>query len=239
MPRSGTTAATRSTIRAIAFDAYGTLFDVYSIAALAEELFPGAGPRLAEVWRERQIEYSRIRTLCDRYRDFWGVTRDALEFACERLGLELTPTAADRLMGQYARLAPFPENLAVLQRLRARRIPLAILSNGTAAMVASAVASAGMDGLFDHLLSVDSVRRFKTAPEAYELGPAAFGCAAGEILFVSSNGWDACAATWFGYTTLWVNRAGLPLERLGVKPSAEGRTLDDVLRFVDGAAVGA
>jgi 2-haloacid dehalogenase len=99
-------------------------------------------------------------------------------------------------------------------------------------MIASAVAAAGMDGLFAHILSVDSVRKFKTASEAYQLGPDAFGCPAQEILFVSSNGWDACGATWFGYTTLWVNRAGAPLERLGVRPTAEGRTLNDVVDFI-------
>ena len=98
-------------------------------------------------------------------------------------------------------------------------------------MIANAAAAAGMDGLFDHILSADSVRKFKTAPEAYQLGPDAFGCPAAEILFVSSNGWDVCGATWFGYTTFWVNRAGAPLERLGVQPAVEGRSLDDVVTF--------
>jgi 2-haloacid dehalogenase len=219
-------------IRAVVFDAYGTLFDVYSVGELAEELFPGNGRALAELWRERQIDYTRIRTLSNRYRDFWGVTRDALAFAAERLGLPLAGSVADRLMDQYARLAPFPENLEVLQHLRAQGRPLGILSNGTPTMIASAVASAGMDGLFDHVLSVESVRRYKTADEAYELGPRAFGVPAPQILFVSSNGWDACGATWFGYTTFWVNRAGLPLERLGVRPTAEGRSLEDVLQFL-------
>ncbi len=219
-------------IKAIAFDAYGTLFDVYSIGALADEIFPASGARLAELWRDRQIEYTRIRTLSGRYADFRQITGDALDFACERLGLPLDGAARDRLMGQYARLAPFPENLAALEELRRRNIPLAILSNGTPEMIASAIAAAGMDGLFAHILSVDSVRKFKTASEAYQLGPDMFGCPAQEILFVSSNSWDACGATWFGYTTLWVNRAGAPLERLGVRPTAEGRTLNDVVDFI-------
>jgi 2-haloacid dehalogenase len=223
-------------IKAIAFDAYGTLFDVYSVGTLAEELFPGFGAELAALWRDRQIEYTRIRTMSGQYADFWQITGDALEFACERLGLPLTGRARERLMGQYARLPPFPENLAALQQLRAQAIPLAILSNGTPGMIANAVSAAGMDGLFAHLLSVDGVRRFKTAPEAYQLGPDAFGCPAQDILFVSSNAWDACGATWFGYTTFWVNRAGAPLERLGVRPTAEGRTLSDVVGFVTTAA---
>lgn len=219
-------------IKAIAFDAYGTLFDVYSIGALADEHFPGLGAELAGLWRDRQIEYTRIRTMSGRYADFWQITGDALDFACERLGLPLTKTAHERLMGEYARLPAFPENRVALEQLRARGIPLAILSNGTPGMIASAVAAADMDGLFAHLLSVDSVRKFKTAPEAYQLGPDAFGCPAEEILFVSSNAWDACGATWFGYMTFWVNRAGAPLERLSVRPTAEGRTLNDVVGFV-------
>jgi 2-haloacid dehalogenase len=222
-------------IKGIAFDAYGTLFDVYSIGALAEEIFPGSGARLAELWRDRQIDYTRIRTLSGRYADFWQITGDALDFACERLGLPLDASARERLMDQYARLAAFPDAIAALGKLRAMGLPLAILSNGTPDMIATAVSAAGMDGLFAHILSADSVRRFKTAAEAYQLGPQAFCCAPAEILFVSSNAWDACGATWFGYTAFWVNRAGLPLERLGVRPAAEGRSLSDVVAFVAAA----
>ncbi len=226
--------ADRPTIKAIAFDAYGTLFDVYSVGALAEKLFPASGARLAELWRDRQMEYTRIRTLSGRYADFWQVTGDALAFACERLGLELTQAHRERLMMQYAELTAFPENRAALSSLKQRGLPLAILSNGTPKMIASAISAAGMEGIFDHVLSADQVRRFKTAPEAYQLGPDAFGCPAQEILFVSSNNWDICGATWFGYTTFWVNRAGVPAERLGVQPSAQGRSLDDLVTFVAG-----
>ena len=225
--------AQAQTIKGIAFDAYGTLFDVYSIGALAEDIFPGDGKALAELWRERQIDYTRIRTLSGQYADFWTVTGDALDFACDRLALDLTRRDRDRLMAQYERLHAFSENLRALQELRRLGVPLGILSNGTPWMIANAVAAAGMDGLFDHILSVDGVRKFKTAPEAYQLGPDAFGCPAAEILFVSSNGWDVCGATWFGYTTFWVNRGVAPLERLGVRPTGEGHTLDDVVRFAN------
>jgi 2-haloacid dehalogenase len=218
-------------IKAVAFDAYGTLFDVFSVSALAEQIFPGHGKALSEIWRDKQIDYTRIRTLSGRYADFWTLTGDALDFACERLGLTLTAASRDRLMAQYERLTAFPENLAVLRTLREMGLPLAILSNGTPAMIASAVSAAGMDGVFDHILSADSVRKFKTAAEAYQLGPDAFGCPAEDILFVSSNCWDACGATWFGYTAFWVNRAGAPLERLGVRLAGMGRTLDDVADF--------
>jgi 2-haloacid dehalogenase len=225
------------TIKAIAFDAYGTLFDVYSIGALAEEMFPGAGKPLAELWRDRQIDYTRIRTLSGRYADFWSLTGDALDFACDRLGLALTHAVRARLMDQYARLPPFAENLGALTQLRRLGLPLAILSNGTPDMIASAVSAASLDGVFDHILSADRVRRFKTAPEAYQLGPDAFGCPAAEIVFVSSNAWDVCGATWFGYTAFWVNRTGAPLERLGVRPAGEGRSLDDVVTFASGSSL--
>lgn len=220
------------TIQAIVFDAYGTLFDVYSISALAEKLFPGRGAALAELWRDKQIEYTRLRTLCSTYKPFWEVTQDALVFSCKKLGLDLTLAAQNSLMGQYARLQPFPENLDVLQQLREMGLKLAILSNGNPEMLDSAVEAASMRGLFSHILSVDAVKKFKTAPEAYQLAPDVFGLSAKNILFVSSNCWDACGATWFGYTTFWVNRANAPLEELGVTPDGTGSDMRALINFV-------
>jgi 2-haloacid dehalogenase len=219
-------------IQAIVFDAYGTLFDVYSIGALAERLFPKQGAALAELWRDKQIEYTRLRTMCSMYKPFWEVTQDALVFSCNKLGLDLTLEAQNALMGQYAKLTAFPENLEVLQQLRERSLKLAILSNGNPQMLDSAVEAAGMRGIFNHILSVDAVKKFKTAPEAYQLAPDVFGLSAKNILFVSSNCWDACGATWFGYTTFWVNRANAPLEELGVTPDDTGHDMRDLLRFV-------
>lgn len=219
-------------IKAIAFDAYGTLFDVHSIVALAEQLFPGKGGQLSLLWRAKQIEYTQLRTLAGRYKPFWPLTQDALVYAAESLGLYLDEAKRSRLMNQYACLTPFPENLEALKELKALGLPLAILSNGTAEMLAIAVKSAGMSGLFDHLLSVDAVRQYKTAPAAYGLGPEALALPAREILFVSSNGWDAAGATWFGYTTFWINRGAQPLEQLDVQPTATGSRLNDVVAFV-------
>jgi 2-haloacid dehalogenase len=219
-------------ISAIAFDAYGTLFDVYSVGALAEQLFPGKGEALANLWRVKQIDYTRLRTLSNQYRDFHELTRDALRMATRTLGLNCDAAAEQRLMNQYACLSAFPENLPALKELKALGVPMAILSNGTPGMLDIAVKSAGMGGLFDHLLSVDPVKKYKTAPEAYQLGPDAFGIAARNILFVSSNAWDACGATWFGYTSFWINRSGQPAEELGVTPTATGHLLTDVLAFV-------
>jgi 2-haloacid dehalogenase len=219
-------------IKAIAFDAYGTLFDVYSVGAAAEQLFPGKGAELASQWRDTQIAYTRIRTLSGRYMPFYQVTEDALAFAARKLGLHLTAEAHRRLMGEYACLSAFPENLGALKELKAMGLPMAILSNGTPEMLDIAVKSAGMSGLFDHLLSVETVKKYKTAPEAYQLGPVAFKLPTRDILFVSSNCWDALGATWFGYTTFWINRSGQPLEELGVTPSVQGSRLTDVVDYI-------
>jgi 2-haloacid dehalogenase len=227
------------TIQAIVFDAYGTLFDVYSIGALAERLFPKRGAVLAELWRDKQIEYTRLRTMCSMYKPFWEVTQDALVFACKKLKLDLTLDAQNLLMGQYAKLQAFPENLGVLQQLKAMGLKLAILSNGNPEMLNAAVHAAGMQDVFSHILSVDSVKKFKTAPEAYQLGPDVFGLSAKNILFVSSNCWDACGATWFGYTTFWVNRADAPVEELGVKPDATGSDMNALLHYVQQNGVAA
>ncbi len=230
--KNDSAAATTLPLKAIVFDAYGTLFDVYSVGALAEQLFNGKGAELAASWRDRQIDYTRIRTLSNRYVDFWQVTRDALRFAAARLALPLDEVAEKKLMSQYASLSAFGENLGALRELKALGLPLGILSNGTPQMLDIAIKSAGMSGLFDHVLSAESVRQYKTAAAMYELGPAAFSCAAPEMLFVSSNGWDACGATWFGYQTFWINRGGQPPEQLDIAPTASGRLLTDVVGFV-------
>ena len=217
--------------RAVLFDAYGTLFDVYSVGLLAEQLFPGQGERLALLWRDKQIDYTRLLTLSGRYQPFWAVTRAGLRYAAERLGLALDGAKEERLMNQYRHLSAFPENREVLTALKQRGIPAGILSNGDPEMLAVAVKSAGLVELLAPVLSVHEVKRFKTDPAAYALGPQSLKLPAREILFVSSNGWDAIGATWFGYTTLWVNRAGLPLEQLDTEPTRIGSSLRDVLDF--------
>jgi 2-haloacid dehalogenase len=219
-------------IQAIVFDAYGTLFDVYAISALAEKLFPRRGAELAAIWRDKQIEYTRLRTMCSTYKPFWEVTQDALVFCCRKLGLELTLEAQNSLMGQYATLPAFPENLGVLKELQAMGCKLAILSNGNPEMLAPMIEGAGMKNMFHHVLSADAVKKFKTAPEVYQLGPDVLGLSAKNILFVSSNCWDACGAAWFGYTTFWVNRVNAPLEELGVTPDATGSDMTALLKFV-------
>ncbi len=217
--------------RAVLFDAYGTLFDVYSVGLLAERLFPGQGERFAQLWRDKQIEYTRLCSMSGRYRPFWDITRAGLRYACARLALALDGAAEERLMNQYRHLSAFPENLDVLRALQSRGIQAGILSNGDPEMLAVAVKSAGFDKLLAPLLSVHGVQRYKTDPAAYALGPQALAMPARDILFVSSNGWDALGATWYGYTTLWVNRAGLPPEALDTAPTRTGASLRDVLDF--------
>lgn len=189
-------------IQLVVFDAYGTLFDVYSISALAEKLYPGQGAALSVLWRDKQIEYTRLISLSDpdpqgsrHYQPFWDLTRAALRYALARLGLTQSPTHEEALMAQYAELTAFPENLGVLQALRQQGVTTAILSNGSPDMLHSAVRSAGMSGLLDAVLSVDSVRQFKTTPTSYQLVQGHFGLAPAEVLFVSSNAWDALGAT--------------------------------------------
>lgn len=219
-------------IQAIAFDAYGTLFDVYSIGMLAEKLYPGKGAALSALWRDKQIEYTKLRTLCSMYKPFWEVTQEALIFSCHKLGLDLGVAAHNALMGQYAKLPAFPENMEVLRQLKALGLKTAILSNGNPQMLEATVKAAGMEGLFNHVLSVDTVKKFKTAPEAYQLAPDVFGLSAKDILFVSSNSWDICGAAWFGYTTFWVNRSAAPFEELGVTPDGSGADMTALLPFV-------
>ncbi len=223
-----------SSIKAIAFDAYATLFDVYCMEALAEEYFPGQGAALTVQWRLKQVEYTRVRTMSGQFKTFWEVTRDALVFAARRLDLDMSDTQRQHLMNQYACLRPFPENLATLETLQAMGYPLAILSNGTHSMLDIAVKYNDMNHLFSHILSADSVQKFKTSPEVYQLAVDAFKVPKNEILFVSANAWDACAATWFGFTTFWINRNNQPEEVLDVTPTASGRQLSDVLTYVGG-----
>ena len=222
--------------RAVLFDAYGTLFDVYSVGVLAERLFPGQGTAVGLLWRDKQIEYSRLVTTSNNgahYRPFWDLTRAALVYTVKRL----VPAAAadaqtdprvDQLMNQYHKLDAFPENREVLLQLKNKGIVTGILSNGDPRMLERAIASAGLADLLDHVISVDAVRKYKTAPEAYALGEQATGLAAQQIGFVSCNAWDALAATWYGYQTLWVNRYQLPFEQLGTEPTHIGQTLRDV-----------
>jgi 2-haloacid dehalogenase len=228
--------------QAVLFDAYGTLFDVYSVTQLAEQLYPGFGHAISAMWRDKQIEYTRLVTTSNEgahYQPFSVLTRAALVYTLKRL---VDPLARDnfearhcdaiaQLMAQYLQLTPFAENLAVLEQLKAQGVVTGILSNGDPGMLNAVVQSAGVGRLLDHVISVDEVRKFKTHPLSYGLGEQYLKLQASDIVFVSSNSWDALCATWFGYRTLWVNRARLPFEELCTQPERIGSDLRDVLPF--------
>ena len=203
-------------IEAFAFDAYGTLFDVFSVTALCEELFPGNGDALAQQWRAKQLQYSLLRSLMGRHRDFWLVTGDALVNAAAGLGLDLTPARRDRLMEAYLTLAAFPDVRPGLEALRDRGVKLAILSNGEPRMLEAAARSAGIDTLLDTIISVEEVKIFKVSPRVYNLGPERLGVDQSALGFVSSNAWDVAGAASAGLTTFWIQRSAAdPPEELG------------------------
>jgi 2-haloacid dehalogenase len=221
-----------SPLAGVVFDAYGTLFDVYGVQAELEARFPGKGPAIAEKWREKQIEYSRLRTMSSQYVGFWQITGDALDYACEFAEAAVDAATRASLLAVYERLPPHREVPAALRALAAQGLTLAVLSNGNESMLHAALDAAGLRPLFTHVLSVERVRKFKTAPEAYQLGPDAFGRPANELLFVSSNGWDVVGASWFGYPGYWINRANAPAERLEAPPYAVGRTMNDLVAYL-------
>lgn len=221
-----------SAAAAVLFDVFGTLLDVYSVTRRAEEMFVGNGERLALLWREKQLQYSQLRTLSGRYVSFAEVTREALEYSLQALKLDAAPSDVARLADEYKRLTPFADVAPALAQLHDAGARLGVLSNGDSEMLETALVTAGLHRYFDLVLSADQVRAYKTAPSVYALGPRALKLQPHQITFVSSNCWDACGAAWYGYTSFWVNRSGAPLERLGVKPVGAGTSLADAARFV-------
>lgn len=218
--------------RLAVFDAYGTLFDVTAAARrLADE--PGRADlrdrlgQLARDWRLKQLQYSWLRAVTGAHADFWQVTQDGLDWALEAAGLA-DPALRERLLALYWQLDAYPEVPEMLARLKAAGLQTAILSNGSPDMLAGAVNSAGIGAHLDAVLSVETVGVFKPARAVYDLVGAHFGTEPAEALFVSSNGWDAAAASGYGFDTVWVNRAGEPVDRLPWRPR---RSLPDLARI--------
>jgi 2-haloacid dehalogenase len=203
-------------IKGFVFDAYGTLFDVYSVTALCEQLFPGQGGALAQLWRVKQLQYAMMRSLMGRHRDFWRLTEDGLVYACKALGLELTADSRARLLQAYLHLAAFPDVKPGLEALGGMGLRLAILSNGEPKMLQAAAQSAGIASLLDCVISVEEVGIFKPSPRVYGLAPERLGVGATELGFVSSNAWDVAGAASAGLRALWIQRsAAEPPEELG------------------------
>jgi 2-haloacid dehalogenase len=214
-------------IRACVFDAYGTLFDFGSAAASCRDVLGDKTDRLTALWRDKQLQYAWLRSLQGLHADFWHVTRDALDFALETLELQ-RPGLRDRLMNLYLTLDTFPEVPEVLRRLKAIGMPAAILSNGSPAMLAPVVATAGIADLLDPILSVEEAGIYKPHPMVYQLAVNRLGVGPRSILFLSSNGWDAYAASAFGMRVAWCNRYGLPRENLPGAPDREIRSLAEL-----------
>lgn len=212
-------------IRACVFDAYGTIFDFASAAARCEHVPVEKRGPLTALWRDKQLQYTWLRALQGRYVDFWQVTDDALDFALDSLDLA-TPGLRTRLMDLYLTLDAFPEVPAVLHKLRDAGLRTAILSNGSPPMLEAAVSAAGLNGLFDALLSVDALGTYKTHPSVYQYALDHLDLEAREICFQSSNAWDAHAAADFGMRVVWCNRYGQRRERLPGVPDHEIKTLE-------------
>ena len=218
------------------FDAYGTLFDVNAAAAKVADdpAYPALAavwPALARDWRRKQLEYTWLRAVADRHCDFWQVTQDGLDWALAAQGLD-DPALRARLLALYRQLPTYPEVPAMLAALKARGLTTAILSNGSPDMLDAAIASAGIAPQLDAILSVEAVGVFKPHARVYDLVGAQFGCAKDQVLFVSSNGWDAAGAAGYGFRTIWVNRAGDPPDRLYAQPHHTLRDLVTIAELV-------
>jgi 2-haloacid dehalogenase len=192
------------TIKAVVFDAYGTLYDVQSVAAITDEAFPGHGDMITQIWRIKQLEYSWLRSLMGRYEDFSVITRESLDYTLKILGLTYDAAIFDRIMDKYVHLDLYPDARQALAALKGRK--LAILSNGSSDMLNALVENTGLHTVLDATISIDSKRIFKPSPEAYTLIEEKLGVKPNEVLFVSSNPWDAIGAKAFGLNVAWIER---------------------------------
>ena len=221
----------RLRFKAVAFDAFA-IFDPRPIAELTASLFAGRGAAIMDAWRTRQFEYQWIRALSGQYVDFLTTTEDSLRFVMRQMHLELREWQVQTLMAAYAHLRVWPDVPAALKMLRAARVRLVCLSNMTQPLLADRLSEAGLDGAFEAILSTDAIRSYKPNPKAYQMGVDALRLRSEEILFAAFAGWDVAGAKWFGYSTFWVNRAGAPMEELGVAADGAGADLNALVEFV-------
>jgi 2-haloacid dehalogenase len=234
-PAAAQSAAQFRNIKALAFDAYGTLFDVFSVTALCEQLFPGKGNQLAQIWRFKQLQYSLMRSLMGRHRDFWGLTEDGLVWASKNLALDLTAEKKKQLMDAYLSLAAFPDVKPGLEALKQQGVKLAILSNGEPKMLEAAAKSAGIRNLLDEIISVEEVKIFKVSPRVYNLGPERMKVSNPELGFVSANNWDAVAAASAGLRTFWIQRSTVEVpEELGFQADTIVKAITDLAPLLRG-----
>ncbi|HEY8064785.1 MAG TPA: haloacid dehalogenase type II [Methylosinus sp.] len=219
--------------KAVAFD-YFVLFDANSVIPAVEAAYPGKGAEFTKLWRAKQFEYCFLRSLTGRHADFFEVTGDALAYAAEAMKLDLPPEKRDRLLSAYLTLTPWPDTLDALRRLKAAGVRVITLANFSGRMLQANAERAGLGGYFDELLSTEVNKTYKPDPAAYALGPQRLKLAKEEILFAAFGSWDAYGAKAFGYPTIWVNRFGLPAEKLGLAPDKTVPDMKGLLELVLG-----
>jgi 2-haloacid dehalogenase len=220
--------------KAVAFD-YFVLFDANSILPSVEKEFPGKGAEFVKAWRSKQFEYGFLRSITHRHRDFFQVTEDALVYTARLMNLELKPDARQRLLNAYLTLKPWPDAAEGLKRLRAAGVRIITIANFSSRMLKDNARAAGMDGLFDELLSTEVNHTYKPDGAAYALGMSHLGLKKDEIVFAAFGGWDYYGAKTFGYPTYWVNRFHLPAEELGAVPDGASDKIEGLIRFVLGS----
>lgn len=219
--------------KAVAFD-YFVLFDPSSVVPEVEKIFPGKGAEFTKAWRSKQFEYGFLRSITGHHRDFFAVTGDALDYTVEALHLRLTPEARGRLLEAYLELEPWPDSIEALKRLRAAGVRIITIANFSGKMLRANAQNAGIADLFDELLSTEVNATYKPDRAAYALGMQHLRLRKSEIAFAAFGGWDAYGAKSFGYPTYWINRFGVPAERLGLEPDGTGRDLQGFVDFVLG-----
>ncbi|MCZ6729995.1 MAG: haloacid dehalogenase type II [SAR324 cluster bacterium] len=220
-------AQTHLAVDALVYDAYGTLFDVYSVFEKCEKNFPGKGAAISEIWRAKQLEYTWLRSLMGKYQNFWELTEAGLRFACKALELNLTDEILRELMDNYLNLATYEEVPGTLKKLSAT-IQQAVLSNGNPEMLNTVVENNNLNSYLQAVLSVDGLSIYKPTPKVYQLAVDKLGVPPNKIGFVSSNCWDAIGAKSFGFRVFWINRFKRPLDELGIVPDHEIQTLDQI-----------
>jgi 2-haloacid dehalogenase len=230
------TAFPKPRFKAVAFD-YFVIFDPSSVVPHVEKEFPSKGVEFTRLWQSKQFEYAFLRSITNRYEDFFQVTGDALDFTAESMKLSLSADARTRLLNSYLTLKPWHDSVAALRKLRAAGVKIITIANFSPQMLRANADNAGIADLFDVLLSTDVNSSFKPAPEAYALGLKKLRLRKDEIAFAAFGGWDAAGAKSFGYQTFWVNRFGLPAERLGVPADGTSKDLEGFLEFVLGREI--
>ena len=219
--------------KAVAFD-YFVIFDPSSIVPFVEKEFPGKGTAFAKAWQSKQFDYAFLRSITGRYQDFFAVTGSALDYTAELMKVSMSPEARARLLNAYLTLKPWPDTVNALKKLRVSGVRIITIANFSPKMLRANADNSGITGLFDELLSTDANQTYKPDPKAYELGLKHLGLKKEEVVFAAFGGWDAFGAKSFGYSTYWVNRFSLPVEKLGVDPDGISTDLEGLVDFVLG-----